>query len=105
MLTVKPPAAIDAGQFKTLLQDLHKKEICIRVRLKGCPWMEHFATVVVFCADSLLLKHQHTGTVIHIPDITKVNEFQIDQSWGEFLPFHSYLVDSSRDEALADYGF
>ena len=95
-----PSVEIEPSQFTSLLHDLASKRngISIRLQFRGELWLEHFASVLVFSKEAILLTHMPTRTVINVPDLKKVTGFEIDQPMTAFLPFQRYTIKLQTQE-------
>ncbi|HTF30387.1 MAG TPA: hypothetical protein VK625_16155 [Flavitalea sp.] len=95
-----PSCELSSSQFSSLIHDLASKRngVSIRLQFRGEQWLEHFASVLVFSKEAILLTHMPTRTVINVPDLNKVTGFEIDQPFNAFLPFQRYTIKLQNQE-------
>ncbi|MBT1703973.1 hypothetical protein [Chryseosolibacter indicus] len=85
---------ISVIDFKRLLKDLREKrpDICIRYRLLGEMWVNHFVSVFYITENGVLLNDDITHRLISIGDLSHIMQFEIDEPFQGYQPYYHYEV-------------
>jgi hypothetical protein len=94
METITTTSGVKLEQFKSLLLDLesNRKDISIRLELKGELWTENFSTVLVFSRQELILTHLPTRTIQYIKDVNDITAFELDRPYIIFERCKHYQI-------------
>lgn len=81
-------------QLRRLLTELkeHRPDICVRYRLMGQMWVQHFAHVRQLTDQGVVLAEEHTDKLVSIPELSAVIQFEIDKSFQSYQPYFHYSV-------------
>lgn len=81
-------------QLRRLLTELkeHRPDICIRYRLMGQMWAQHFAHVRQLTDQGVVLADEQTHKLVSIQELSAVIQFEIDKSFQSFQPYFHYNV-------------
>ena len=91
---------VDTHRLEILLHDLAfiTPGTSIRLHVEGNPRSPHFSKILVFARHAILLAHIPTRTVINLPDLYKVDAFELDKPYDAFSAFTLYVVKTKSPE-------
>lgn len=80
--------------LKRLLVELreHRPDICIRYRLLGQMWANHFLRVLKISDRGVVLNDESSNKLITIPDLSHIMQFELDKSFQSYQPYVHYEV-------------
>jgi hypothetical protein len=84
---------ISVLELKRLVIEIkdHGADICIRFRLMGQMWQQHFVRVVTVTENRVLVNDERANKLISV-DLNNVMQFEIDNRYQNFEPNHHYEV-------------
>ncbi len=81
-------------ELRRLLTELkeHRSDICIRYRLLGQMWAQHFLHVRQLTGQGVLLSDENMHKIVSIPELSAIIQFEIDKSFQSYQPYFHYSV-------------
>ena len=70
----------------------HGRGVCFRYRLMGEMWYPNFVRILKVTEKGVLLNDESRNTIISVPDLSAVIQFEIDSSLHNFEPHFHYQV-------------
>ena len=88
------PKKVAVLRLRRLLIELkeHRPDICIRYRLMGQMWAQNFLRVADVPDGGVLLHDESSNRYISIPDLSKIMQFELDNSFQSYQAHHHYDV-------------
>lgn len=88
------PGLISVLELKRLLVELKDKrpDICVRYRLLGEMWAQHFMRVLRVTEKGVMLSDEPSNKLVLITDLSNVMQFELDNRFQNFQPFYHYEV-------------
>lgn len=85
---------ISVVELKRLLQEIkdHRPDICIRLRMLGQMWHEHFYRIFLVTENGAVLIDQITNKTEIINNLPDVIQFEIDSRFQNFQPYYHYTI-------------
>lgn len=85
-------------ELKRLLIDLRDKrpDICVRFRLLGEMWFQHFMRIIVIHEKGVILNNEVSNKFVRVRDLSLVMQFEIDRPFQNFRPYYHYRVNWSE---------
>lgn len=96
---IDPPKKVAVLALKRLLVELkeHRPDICIRYRLLGQMWVNNFLRVIDVSEHGAILHDETNNTIIRIPEISSIMQFEIDRTFQSYQPYLHYDVVTSGE--------
>ena len=94
MVMTKHQTVISILELRSLLASLldHRLNICIRFRLVGEMWQPHHMRVLRLTEKGVLLNDEVKNTLVSIPDLAQIMQFEIDVQFQVYQPHYHYEV-------------
>lgn len=88
-------------EFKKLLHNLRdlRPDLGIRVRLMGEMWQNRHSRVLQVTENGAALQDPQTRAIVIIRDLSHVMQFELEEPFQHYRPYHHYSV----DPALVDH--
>jgi hypothetical protein len=86
--------AVSVLELKRLLVELCDKrpDICIRFRLLGEMWFQHFMRIVLVTEEGVILNNEVSNKLFRVRDLANVMQFEIDRRFQNFRPHYHYDI-------------
>jgi hypothetical protein len=86
-------STLSSIKLRQLLTDLkdHGHNTCVRMRLLGELWQNHFMRVVSVTDDRVLLNHEEKNKLISVP-LKSIMQIEIDHKFKDYQPHNHYTV-------------
>jgi hypothetical protein len=93
--------AIEVLELKRLMKEIEEKNpnVCIRVRLLGEMWAEHFTRIVSVTDKGVLLHDEVRNRLVAIENLSAIIQFEIDNSFQQYQPYFHYTITLSQEFA------
>jgi hypothetical protein len=88
----EPLKKVTVEKLLSLLIDLKKTNICIRVRLLGEMWERSFMRVARINGRVIMLTEENSGKSLLLSDVSTIAQFELDSRFQEFQPNFHYDV-------------
>jgi hypothetical protein len=87
-------AEITVLELRRLLIELRDKrpDICVRFRLLGEMWFQHFMRITVVHDKGVILNNEVSNKILRVSDLSNVMQFEIDHGFQNFRPHFHYRI-------------
>jgi hypothetical protein len=83
-------SSIKLRQLLTDLKD-HGQNTCVRFRMLGDMWQNHFMRVVSVSEDRVLLHDEEKNKLVSVP-LNSIMQIEIDHKFKEYQPHNHYTI-------------
>jgi hypothetical protein len=88
---------VSIHELRKLLHEFDEKHanVLVRFRLMGEIWSERFMKVIKVTDSGAFFDDAATHEYIHVPDLGKMIQFEIDTRWNIFQPYFHYQINQA----------
>jgi hypothetical protein len=93
------PGVISELELRRLLIELKEKrpDICVRYRLLGEMWAQHFMRVLQVTEKGVMLNDEASNKLVIVTNLANIMQFELDNRFQNFQPFFHYEVIPSQE--------
>jgi|SRR5690348_14030352 len=90
----QPEKNISVVALRRLLVELkeHRPDICIRYRLIGKMWAEHFLRIIRMTEQGVVVNDETSNELINIPDLSHIMQMELDKPFQIYQPYFHYDI-------------
>ena len=88
------PGVVSELELRRLLIELKEKrpDICVRYRLLGEMWAQHFMRVLQVTEKGVMLNDEASNKLVIVTNLANIMQFELDNRFQNFQPFFHYEV-------------
>jgi hypothetical protein len=97
MVDMVDPQTIDKIEFRRLLTELKdlSPDTFVRVRFIGEMWQNNHCRIIKVTDKGVVINDEKANRLIFIQDLSKIIQFEIDQTFRHFQPHFHYSIGNS----------